>query len=77
MPDELSEREQVLRQLPVPYSLALRLRDAGVDPALICEYLEVEPESLEGIYRMAEAKLATLHDARTDAHGGGPGADAG
>ena len=30
MTGELSEREQVLRRLPLPYSLALRLRDAGV-----------------------------------------------
>lgn len=77
MSDEMSERERVLRQLPLPYSLALRLRDGGVDPALICEYVGVEPESLEGVYRMAEAKLAALHDARTDATGEEPGADAG
>jgi hypothetical protein len=27
--DQLSARKQVLRKLPRPYSLALRLRDAG------------------------------------------------
>jgi hypothetical protein len=30
MADELSEREQSLRRLPLPYSLGFRLRDAGV-----------------------------------------------
>jgi hypothetical protein len=73
MSDELSEREDALRRLPLPYSLALRLRDGGVDPELICEYVGVEPASLAGVYRMAEAKLAALRDARADAAGGAPG----
>jgi hypothetical protein len=55
--DELSAREQALRKLPLPYSLALRLRDAGVAPEVVCEYLDVEEDSLQGIYRVAEAKL--------------------
>ena len=55
--NELSQRERALRRLPLPYSLALRLRDAGVAPEVVCEYLNVEVDSLEGIYRMAEAKL--------------------
>ena len=42
MTDELSEREQALRRLPLPYSLALRLRDAGVDADVICQYVNVE-----------------------------------
>lgn len=57
MADELSAREQALRKLPLPYSLALRLRDAGVAPEVVCEYLDVEEDSLQGIYRVAEAKL--------------------
>ncbi|MGQ4619724.1 hypothetical protein [Nocardia sp. R7R-8] len=64
MSDELSEHEQLLRRLPLPYSLALRLRDTGVDSALISEYLGVEPESLAGVYRIAEAKLAALRSAQ-------------
>ena len=36
----------------------LRLRDAGVAPEIVCEYLNVEEPSLEGLYRMAEAKLS-------------------
>lgn len=49
--------ERALRKLPLPYSLALRLRDAGVAPEIVCEYMGVEVNALEGIYRMAEAKL--------------------
>ena len=57
MADELSEREQALRKLPLPYSLALRLRDAGVAAEVICEYVNVEQVALNGVYRIAEAKL--------------------
>ena len=57
MADELSQRERALRRLPLPYSLALRLRDAGVDVDMICQYVDVEPAALDGLYRMAEAKL--------------------
>ena len=47
----------MLRKLPLPYSLALRLRDAGVAPEVVCEYVAVEKDSLDGVYRVAEAKL--------------------
>ena len=57
MAHELSARERALRKLPLPYSLALRLRDAGIAPEVVCEYLDVEEDSLPGIYRVAEAKL--------------------
>jgi len=43
--------------LPLPYSLALRLRDAGVDADVICQYVNVERAALDGLYRIAEAKL--------------------
>jgi hypothetical protein len=49
--------ECALRKLPLPYSLALRLRDAGVAPDVVGEYIGVEVDALDGIYRMAEAKL--------------------
>jgi hypothetical protein len=57
MADELSESEQALRRLPLPYSLALRLRDAGVAADVICQYADVEQAALDGLYRIAEAKL--------------------
>jgi hypothetical protein len=60
MADGLNSREQALRRLPLPYSLALRLRDAGAAPEVICEYVGVEQASLDGVYRVAEAKLLTL-----------------
>jgi hypothetical protein len=56
--DELSEHERALRRLPLPYSLALRLRDAGVAADVICLYVDVEAEALDGFYRIADAKLA-------------------
>lgn len=63
MANELSEREQALRRLPLPYSLALRLRDAGVAADVICEYVNVEQAALDGLYRMADAKLLAAQNA--------------
>ncbi len=56
-PCDRPAHERALRKLPLPYSLALRLRDAGVAPEIVSEYMGVEEAALEGIYRMAEAKL--------------------
>jgi len=58
MAGQLSASECALRKLPLPYSLALRLRDAGVAPEVICEYVGVQADALDGVYRIAEAKLA-------------------
>jgi hypothetical protein len=66
MADELSQRERALRRLPLPYSLALRLRDAGVDVDMICQYVNVEQAALESLYRMAEAKLVAAQNAKVD-----------
>jgi hypothetical protein len=57
MADELSHRERALRRLPLPYSLALRLREAGVSADVICQYVNVNRAGLNGLLRMAEAKL--------------------
>jgi hypothetical protein len=65
MSANLSARERALRKLPVAYSLALRLRDAGVAREVISEYVRVTEASLEGLYRMAEAKLAAALDLST------------
>jgi hypothetical protein len=64
MADELSQREQALRRLPLPYSLALRLRDAGTSADVICQYVNVELAALDGLYRMAEAKLLAAQEER-------------
>lgn len=62
------EREEAMCHLPGTYSLALRLRDAGLSNDLIAECLAVEQEALGLLLRVAEAKLATIlrgeHDER-------------
>jgi|GEM_PF-2700691 len=62
-PRDLSTRERALRKLPLPYSLALRLREAGVARDVIGEYVGVDPDALDGFYRIAEAKLSAALDA--------------
>ena len=62
MSDELSSHERALRKLPLPYSLALRLRDAGVAPEVVSEYVGVDEAALHGVYRIAEAKLSAAED---------------
>jgi hypothetical protein len=61
MSDEISRREQALRRLPLPYSLALRLRDAGVAANVICQYVNVDQAALDCFYRIAETKLLAAH----------------
>ena len=60
--DELTSHESALRKLPLPYSLALRLRDAGVAPEVVSEYVGVDEAALEGVYRIAEAKLSAAEN---------------
>ena len=50
--------EAALRRLPDAHSLALRLRDAGVDDEVTCRYLQIEPEGLGTLILLARAKLA-------------------
>ena len=71
MADELSAREQALRKLPLPYSLALRLRDADVAPEVVCEYVGVEEAALAGVYRVAEAKLTAVQELTKASPSGG------
>ena len=70
MADELSQREQALRRLPLPYSLALRLRDAGISADVICQYVNVEQSALDCLYPMAEAKLLAAQNVTDDRHHG-------
>lgn len=70
MANEITEREQALRRLPLPYSLALRLRDAGVAADVICQYVNVEQAALDGLYRMADAKLLAAQNATDDRYNG-------
>ena len=68
--DELSQRERALRRLPLPYSLALRLRDAGISADVICQYVNVELAALDGLYRVAEAKLLAVQNVTDDRYHG-------
>jgi len=69
MADDLTACEQALRKLPLPYSLALRLRDGGVAPEVICLYIDVDGPFLTSLYRIAEAKLAAARDRGDDGSG--------
>lgn len=51
-------RDDALDRLPLPYSTALRLHDAGVKDAVIAECVGVEPEGLQTLMEIARAKLA-------------------
>ncbi|MGB8960530.1 MAG: hypothetical protein WCC38_01040 [Pseudonocardiaceae bacterium] len=53
-------RAEAMRNLPGAYSLALRLRAAGVTDELIAECLAVEREALDPLLDVAEAKLAAI-----------------
>jgi hypothetical protein len=48
----------------LPYSLALRLREAGVAPEVVSEYVGIDEAALGGVYRIAEAKLGAAEDRR-------------
>jgi DNA-directed RNA polymerase specialized sigma24 family protein len=54
----LDRYEAALRRLPDAHSLVLRLRDAGVDDEVICQYLQIEREGLETLILLARTKLA-------------------
>jgi hypothetical protein len=53
-------RGEAMRRLPCAYSLALRLRDAGLNAELIAECLAMQQEALNPLLQVAEAKLAAI-----------------
>ncbi|MFT4127912.1 MAG: hypothetical protein QM662_17005 [Gordonia sp. (in: high G+C Gram-positive bacteria)] len=55
-----SGRDSALDRLPLPYGMALRLRDAGVGDDVIATSLGVEPDELPMLMHIARAKLASL-----------------
>ena len=57
MADELTARDEALSKLPLAYSLALRLRDAGWAPEVVSACVSVELAALACHYRIAELKL--------------------
>jgi hypothetical protein len=52
--------------LPLPYSLALRLRDGGISADVIFWYVKVELAALDRLYGMAETKHSAAHHATDD-----------
>jgi hypothetical protein len=57
-------RKDALDRLPLPYSTALRLRESGIPDDLIAECIGVEPEAMETLLRVAQAKLAVATQQR-------------
>lgn len=55
-------RRAALDRLPLPYSEALRLRDAGVGDDVIAEILAIEPEALDTLIRIGQAKLSAAEN---------------
>jgi hypothetical protein len=53
-------RADALVRLPALYSLALRLREAGLSDDLLVECLGIEPEALGALLEIAEAKLRAM-----------------
>jgi len=59
-PSARRRRAEAIRRLPGAYSLALRLREAGLADDLIAECLAMQRESLDPLLQVAEAKLAAI-----------------
>jgi hypothetical protein len=59
---EPSTRDEAIARLPEIYAQALRLRDAGVPGSRIAARLQVEPQALDALFVIAEAKLGALLD---------------
>jgi hypothetical protein len=56
--ERIDAHEAALRRIPQAYSLALRLKDAGVADMVVCDYLHIEPEGLDILLQLANEKLA-------------------
>jgi DNA-directed RNA polymerase specialized sigma24 family protein len=54
------DRDSALQLLPDTYAAALRLRDAGLEPAEIGRQLGIAPEAVASALVLAEAKLQRL-----------------
>jgi DNA-directed RNA polymerase specialized sigma24 family protein len=54
------DEEAALAQLPEAYAAALRLRARGLSNANIAAELELEPEAVPSLLRLADTKLAAL-----------------
>lgn len=66
MHNDRSERERVLRRPPWLYSMALRVRDAGISDELIRQFVDIEPTALDRLYRIAEMTFLAAQTAEAD-----------
>ena len=57
------DRQAALLELATAYAVAIRLRDAGAADDSVAQALDIPIESVAGVLRVAEAKLAALLDA--------------
>jgi DNA-directed RNA polymerase specialized sigma24 family protein len=62
--------EEALARLPVALAAALRLRRAGADDVLIAQALGIDPEGVETLISLAEAKLRRVMTRQPRATGG-------
>jgi DNA-directed RNA polymerase specialized sigma24 family protein len=53
-------REEALARLPLPYAVALRMRDAGASDELVADALGIDGHTVASLLTLADAKLATL-----------------
>jgi len=60
IPGVVMEHDEALDLLPPLYAVALRLAEAGAEPALIAAAAGIEPESVAPLVELARAKLAEL-----------------
>lgn len=56
-----------LDDLPEAYATALRLRDAGCTDEMIADRLDIEPEAVGPLLRIATAKLTHRSEAAENA----------
>ncbi|MFD3508722.1 hypothetical protein [Nocardia sp. NPDC058666] len=62
-------RRAAINRLPVPYALALTLRDAGVDDEAIAQEVGIEPQAWATFLAIAQAKLAAAQRPQADPKG--------
>jgi hypothetical protein len=54
------DRATAVFELPLPYAVAVRLRDSGSDDRTIATALAIDVDEVTTLLRMADAKLAAL-----------------
>jgi hypothetical protein len=54
------DRATAVWELPVPYAVAVRLRDGGSDDLTIATALAIDIDEVTGFLEIADAKLAAL-----------------